>query len=404
MTTAQTARPATEATATSTTAPGTGLAAVITQPPASETPRRLRRYQLASAVAVLLLGVVGVAQIGQLRAEMAAAPAVGAQHVRIGEISGSISAAGNQAAADLLAGSDSGRSVRSLGDAANGLVAAAAAEPARADAVGTINTELVRYGQLVATGQFDQAATLFNESLQPGLDALSQSLSDAAAKTTWWTSGWLSFGVGLVVLVGLCWMSYQVAQRSHRVLNAGLAAAIVTTVAITGLAAAATPVSGGATGADSALVQSSSQLTSAQLQSDAATRALLDAIRNKRWDKAAKDAFAAADKQADGSLSAGLGQQYSSVQAARKTVTVALTAGDWAKAATLVSGDGDLAGAEEALAAEITDQRASLGTSTTSDSSRGSLLFFFEIGAAIIALAGAFLSVRGLQTRIEEYR
>ena len=137
------------------------------------------------------------------------------------------------------AGSPSDQSAP-LAQVAGLVVAAAAAAPARAEVLGSINSDLLQYGQLLSAGAFDRAEELRSSSLQPALDGLGAQSADGG-QAVWWTSPYLSLGLGLVVLVGLGWLSYQVAQRSHRILNTGLVAAIVATVAIAGLAAAGNP-------------------------------------------------------------------------------------------------------------------------------------------------------------------
>ena len=89
---------------------------------------------------------------------------------------------------------------------------------------------------------------------------------------------------------------------------------------------------------------------------------------------------------------------------ARHQVIVAAVADP--KVGALAARRADTAQVYDAAAAEraITDRRAVLGSSTTSDSAAEALLLLFQAGTAVLALAGAFLAVRGLQTRIEEYR
>lgn len=403
-----TATPAAQTTQGAAAAPappkGAELSVPVVQPAASHTPRSLRRYQLVAAVAVLILGLLAVAQLTQLRTALSAAPALGIQHVRLGEVSAAVSAAGNRAAADALAGSGTLQSAGSIATAAGLLVSVAAAEPSQAEAISAINADLVGYGQLLATGDFDKAELLADGSIQPALDKLSQQLSAQAVPDSWWTSPLAAIGLGVLVLAALVWISYQVAQRSHRVLNLGLAVAIVAVVAISGLAAGGTPVSAGAQQGGRSVVDASAQLTSAQLQADAATRTLLDAARLKKWDKTAQEAFAKTDQQAADGFTEELATRYAALQGARKPVTAALAAGDWATAANLLTRDDSLAGASTSLTDDITEQRAALGASTTTDSAADALLLLFEAGCAILALTGALLAVRGLQTRIEEYR
>lgn len=400
MTTADATRPSSQ---TGTTQPGAELTAAAGQPPTSDTPRRLRGYQLVTAVAVLLLGLIGVGQLTGLRSQLSVAPTVGVQHVRLGELSGTISLAGSQAAADALAGARGDTATASLAKAAGLLVEAAAAEPDQAEAISTINADLLRYGQLLSSAQFDAADEVRTSSLQPAIDTLGEKLS-SAAQSPWWTSPWISLGFGAIVLVGLCWMSFQVAQRSHRVLNSGLVAAIVATVAISGLAAGGTPVSDGTGLSSGSVIESSTQLTGAQLQADAATRILQDAARQKRWDKAAQDAFSTADTKAADGFVDETADRYAKLQGTRKAVTVALASGNWGKASTLLGTASEVADAEAALANGITDQRAVLRADAAADTQTDNLLFAFEVGAAVLALGGAFLGSRGLQTRIEEYR
>ena len=404
MTAAATTAAATPAAPAAAPATGAELSIPVVQPPASHTPRTLRRYQLIAAVAVLILGLLAVIQLTQLRTALSAAPALGVQHVRLGEVSAALSAAGNSAAADALAGSRTLQSAPLIAEAAGLLVAVAAAEPSEAAAISAINADLVRYGQLLATGEFEKAAALADDSIQPALDQVSQRLSAQAIPDLWWTSPLAAIGVGVLVLAALAWISYRVAQRSHRVVNVGLAVAMLAVVAISGLAAAGTPVSAGAQQGGRSVVDASAQLTGAQLQADAATRALLDSARLKKWDKTAQEAFATADQQAADGFSDKTADLYAKLQGARKPVTTALAAGDWARATTLLTRDAGLAGAATALTEDITDRRAALGSSTTTDSAAEALLLLFQAGTAVLALAGAFLAVRGLQTRIEEYR
>jgi hypothetical protein len=380
-----------------------GLVSVAGKPAVSATPRALRRYQLISSMVLLVLGLLAVVQLAQLRTELGAAPAAGAQHVRLGEVAAAVSAAGNSAAADAAAGTTSERSSQSLAQAAQVLIAAASTDAGRADQLGSLNAAVLQYGQLLAAGQFDQAEQLRGQSIQPTLDSLGADVS-AESDAAWWTSPWLAIGLGALALGALIWVSYRVALRSHRVLNAGLLAAAVGVIAIAGLAAGGTPVSGGAGVAGDAVVQSSSSLTSAQLQSDAATRVLLDAVRAKRWDKAAQSAYNQADQQASDGLAGDLADRYSALQEARKPLVQALAAGDWSKAAGRLAASSDLAAADTALFEAIAAQRADLSAAASADSTSDALLLLFEAGAGALALAGAFLSVRGLQTRIEEYR
>jgi hypothetical protein len=392
-------------------------------PRPSRTPQLLRRVQAAAALAVLIFGGVGALLISGLRTDQDAAPQIDAQYARIGEVQTRLLGAATLATEGVIKGNggttdSAAQAVSRVGEAVGLLVEAATARPQDAPALTSISREVTVYGMLLkaadqrdaksAQAQLTLAANQLDNNVLPDLDRLRGSLSVEASATS---SGltWVMPVLGLLVLALLGWTSWLVAQRSHRVLNIGLIAAVVAVVVtgwITIEAQQATERAANESrttqfAAVSALHEASAQVDIAR---NLQTRSLLAKAWTAADAEAVDAALTAADKATEPAKASAILGTYRTAEAALATL---MAKGDWPGATKLALSTDKVAVAPTAARFQqaISDARV-VATTAAADAAtevRNSLPW--QLAAVILAaLVGAGMVIAGLAQRLVEYR
>ena len=394
----------------------------IAPPVPSRTPRLLQRLQVVVALAVLIAGAMSTWVIADLRGDLASAPNLAQQYARLGEVQHDLSAAARLAKVSVILGeaADGANAAAAIDQvvAASGLLVESAKErPQDAAALQAIGGDTLRYSLTLASavGSPRTQALPRLAVAQKQLDALLGQLDDlqaqlaAEADARPWSQGtpavWL---VCLAMAAVVVWASWLVAQRSHRVVNLGLAAAVVALLSMIGITAAA---QGAAVSASEA--SRSTQFarvvntTAAVRHLDAAQQVLTTAVLTQTWDATAQANTTTEVKSATAAASKENLTGLSSFTNARDSLDTQMSKGEW-KAATSALTDTakkSLSGAAQAVrdnARSVSDGAVTIASAAPT-SARATLVVQLVL-VIVVALVGAALGVLGLYQRLTEYR
>ena len=394
----------------------------IAPPVPSRTPWLLQRLQVVVALAVLIAGAMSAWVIADLRGDLASAPNLAQQYARLGEVQHDLSAAARLAKVSVILGeAASGANATAAIDqvvAASGLLVESAKDrPQDAEALQAIGGDTLRYSLTLASAVGSPRAQALPRLAvaQKQLDALLGQLDDlqaqlaAEADARPWSQGtpavWL---VCLAMVAVVVWASWVVAQRSHRVVNLGLAAAVVALLALLSITAAAQGAAISASDTSRSTQFSRVVNTSAAVQHlDAAQQVLTTAVLTQTWDAAAranqtrevKSATVAANKENLTGLS--------TFTDARDALDTQMSKGEWKAAATALTDTAkkSLSGAAQTVrdtARDVSDSAVTVASSAPT-SARATLVIQLVL-VILIALVGAALGVLGLYQRLREYR
>lgn len=394
-------------------------------PPPSRTPVLFRRLQAVAAAGLIVLGVAAALIVSGLRADLATAPAVAEQYARLGQVNSLLIEADTLTARSILQrGAAAGRDAAEAADArlvqaAGLLVEAAATRPADTAALAGISQSVVAYGQQLraasAAGEDAAAASLrtadevLETRIQPDLDQLQAQLTAESDRDYTAGLGWIMPVLAIGVAGALVWMSWVVAQRSHRVVNPGLVGALVAALVVAGVtiaaqqsAASAVEASRGAALDDVATVS----MGSTQLR--ASERITIRATIDREWGEsqengteAALTATAAAVNQ-HGSL-----PSLAAYRDANDAAISLLEKGDWTGATKLVvaTGDESLSSAAEEWATAASDvTQEQVHSAAEAAASTNDTLLAQLVVVILAALGGAVLALVGFAQRLREYR
>lgn len=419
--TSETQSPATQAAPLAVT-PTTGSAEGFAPPTPSRTPRLLRQVQVVAALVVGLITALGVWAVLDLRADVAAAPSVVDQYVRVGQIERGLIEAGNQATLAVIntetaSGSHATASMAQLTEVSSLLVAAAQARPSDGPQLQQLAAYVMTYSQqlggvtgLTKTDATARLATADDQlsQLRAGLAQLQgELLSDATAGSWAQNLAWMVVA-SLVALAVLAWLSWLVARRTHRVLNLGLVAALVA-VLVTLAFAVSAQGSAGTAGelARGTELQRMVNVANGTTQLAVARQMQLRAVLQQNWGAAEQDeystAFAAASAAADkDDALPGL----NGFKDAHTKLADLLSKSDWPAAAKLVldDADGSLAAAAtrfDDAAARASTEAVQAATDATAQAQRELLVPLMVIIA--VGILGALFAVLGIAQRIKEY-
>ena len=405
------------------TAPASSAAPEFVPPPPSRTPQLLRRLQAAAALTLLILGGVGGLLIAELRADLDSAPQLAAQYARLGEVNTQLLEAGTLATEGVLQGNGSPteRAVLAAGRVASAsslLVEAATARPQDAGALSGLNRGLTIYASALraadgrdaktAQGLLDKAAQQLDKELLPDLAALQAALStEANASTPAWI--FVMPVLGLAAAGFLLWTSWLVAQKTRRVLNIGLVAAIVAVLVISWITIAAQQATATAA-AESRGTQFArvSGLTEASRQLGTARRLQTSALLARSWSSAQAKAVTAAMDAAGRSLDFNTGTTHlATYRQAEQQLAALMAKADWQAATTLALGTGKAGVTAQAtqFQTSVSETRATVtqeAAAVTGEVRAG--LPWQLAGVILAALAGAAMAVAGLAQRLAEYR
>jgi hypothetical protein len=235
-----------------TPAPG-AVATAEQQKPTRDTPQLLRLLSTGLILAGVIFALVGALTFAYLAYSLHRAEADAAQLIRVQKIETNLLAADATATNAFLVGGLEPPAQRAAYDeaiAVTGTLIAEAAEsqPADADALAALNTEIVNYAAAIEQARANNrqgfpigAQYLRNASAGlradalPILDNLVSANSDRAAGEMSAAVGWIFLVVGMLVLAALVAAQVWLAQRFRRYLNPGLvAASVVIIVALIG--------------------------------------------------------------------------------------------------------------------------------------------------------------------------
>ena len=392
-------------------------------PPPSRTLQLLRRLQAAAALTLLILGGVGALLLSELRTDLDSAPQLAAQYARLGEIHTQLLEAGTLATEGVLQGSGgpTDRAVLAAGRVASAsslLVEAATARPQDAEALSGLNRGLTIYASglraadgrdsTTAQGLLGKAGQQLDKELLPDLAALQAALStEASASAPAWI--FVMPVLGLAAAGFLVWTSWLVAQKTRRVLNIGLVAAIVAVLVISWITVAAQQATATAA-AESRVTQFArvSALTGASSQLGTARRLQTAALLSRSWSSAQAKAVTAALDAAGKSLDFNTGTTHlATYRKAEQQLAALMATADWqaANALALTTGKAGVAAQATQFQKSVSETRATVtqeAASVTEEVRAG--LPWQLAGVILAALAGAGMAVAGLAQRLAEYR
>ena len=395
-------------------------AAEFPVPQRSRTPRLLQRLQLAVALVLLVGGALTAWMITDLRADLATAPVLAEQYARLGQVRHNLNSAADLAARSVLAGEKAdGEKARAasaaLGTAAGTLVDAAQARPEDAAALKALSTDMLGYAQLLgsaAGAPRAQALPLLTQAdarlatLLDGVAGVQSGLAEQAAARPLSQNNALVLWPAILLLGVVVWVSWQVARRSHRVLNLGLAGAALAVVLV-----ASVGLNAQNTAASASQVSRATQFThvatlaTAVDELDHAQRVLTTATLEQAWSDTAsgeyQDAFTAASRAAATEKLPSL----KGFDTAAKDLVGLLEKRDWAGAAkVLTAGQGLDAVASDVRAKAADKTGTALATATAEPEAARTTLLIELVLVVVLALAGAALGALGLARRLQEYR
>lgn len=400
------------------TATGTGL---VKAPPPSETGIILRRCRIASILAVLLVGVVATIQLSQLRTDLASAPGLVGQYARLGTIHQSLLTAGTAATTAVLTGKDDGSTDAALAQAAGDIVVAAQQNPGDSTGLAQVNALVLRYGQQLhaaitskdratATTALASADILLDRDLSKARTGLQQQIRQQATTQSWAGTPVLTPLLALVCIAGVAWAGYLTARRTYRVVNLGVAAAVIAVAVMLACSVSAIWMANAAS-VDSrqTRLDEAASLCEFGVQFGLAQRAQTQTVLLQQGSSMAEytDAMTVAGRAAASLDDPLLHTRLTGFEQANKAFAAAVAAPDWTTAGRLLlsTDKGSLAVTGKQVttraAAALTEQVASAQSAPREAGDRllGPIVLIVVMTAAAVAALGW-----GLGQRVKEYR
>jgi hypothetical protein len=387
--------------------------------PRSQTPRRLRRFQMIAVAVLVAVGVLGAVGCVQLREELASGPSAVAQNTRLGTVEYELITARNLTARHLLAPSANTEQALTdtLAGASTQLTAAAAAQPADATALDAINSQLLAYSYQLQTARaattdqdgqdaLAKADRILDQSLSVQLAQLRATQSARAASAPFWI--WAGLAAALFLLI---WINIALARLSRRFINLGMIGATVCLLAVGGVVGLANVKVASATNTSAAALSNSAEVINTRLTLATIDRALLKGVQQRSWTLAeftqVTDSIRTANKSAN--VVKGLGTSFSAQAKVASTVMEEVNSTLWAKewdaADKILSTQGSQAQALSGFDQQVANLSTDQATQTSNAASNAAaLLLVGAFGSAALALVGAVLAIWGLNRRLVEYR
>ena len=400
---------------------GTSTLGVPTPVP-SRSPQLLRRLQVVVALALLIAGALSVWVVTDLRGDLASAPNLAEQYARLGQVQHSLSAAARLADQSVLLGesADGANATAAIDQVvhASGLLVEAAKErPQDADAVQAIGGNVLRFSLVLSSAvgapQAQALPRLATAQTQLGdllgqIDQLQAQLATEAAGRPWSQSTPAVALAGVAMAAVVAWVAWVVARRSHRVLNLGLAAAVIALFVVIGLTATAQDVAANASQASrSTQFTHVVNTTNAVRHLDAAQQVLTTAVLTQAWNATTKNTYALEFTAASAAARVEGLPQPNDVDTAKEALATRMNQGNWKAATTnlLDTGSDGLSAAADAFrtSASTASDGAVADAAAAPTDARASLVAELVLIVAV-ALAGAALGVLGLFQRLREYR
>jgi hypothetical protein len=395
------------------------------------TPGRMRLYMALGVVAAIVLGAVSANALLSSQAAVERAANNTAQVVRAQSIHVDLLRADAVATnAFLIGGLETPESRARYQDAmsrvATGVAEAAAAQPADGAALGALSQQVQAYAALVEQARTNnrlglpvgaqyltQASAGLRADAIPIINAVVAANEQRARDEFDRSNSSLQLAVGLLALIGLVAIAVWLARRTHRYLNGRLTGAIAlllvalvfTLVQVAGVGSATRAVANGDFGQTVTLAEATTSANDARAnESLTLIRRGSGAANEKSWkadDRAVRAALA------DVSDSETLTSQWSDYAGVHQQVRELDDNGQWDKAVAM-STDPSAKGSDGTFTTfdtAVTQARDSAGKAAVARLGElGRTAPIAAIGVALAALLAAWLVVRGIGQRIEEYR
>ena len=394
------------------------------------TPGRMRLFGVLGVLAAIVLGAVSANALLSSQAAVERAANNTAQVVRAQSIHVDLLRADAVATnAFLIGGLESPESrdryQQAMSRVASGIAQAAAAQPADGTALGALSQQVQTYTALV-----EQARTNNRLGLPVGAQYLTQASAglraDAIPITTAIvdtneqraqdefarSNSSLQLAIGLVALIGLVAIAVWLAKRTHRYLNGRLTAAIAlllaalvfTLVQVAAVGSATRAVADGSFGQTVTLAEATTAANDARAnESLTLIRRGSGASNEASWkadDTAVRNALSGVDDEP-------LADKWGDYKAVHEQVRELDDNGQWDKAVAM-STDPSAKGSDGTFTTfdtAVTQARDAAGKEAVErlDGLAGTAPVA-ALGVALAALLAAWLVVRGIGQRIEEYR
>jgi hypothetical protein len=393
------------------------------------TPGRMRLYAVLGVVAAVVLGAVCAnallsSQSAVERAANNTAQVVRAQSIHVDLLRADAIATNAFLVGGLESPASRARYEAAMGRVATGIAEAAAAQPADGAALGALSEQVQTYAVLVEQGRTNNrlglpvgAQYLTQASAGLRADAIPivaavVSANEARADDEFGRStAVLQLAIGLLALIGLVAIAVWLAKRTHRYLNVSLTAAVAillvalvfTLLQVIGIGSAARAV------ADGAFTQTVALADATTAANDARANESLTLIRrgSGQSNEKAWRADDAAVRKALGSTHPTLLATWGRYADVHTTVRRLDDNGRWddavarSTASTAQGSDGTFTRFDS----DVTAARDDAGKKAVAQlSGLGGAAPFAAVAVAIAALLAAWLVVRGIGQRIEEYR
>ena len=394
------------------------------------TPGRMRLYMALGVLAAIVLGAVGAnallsSQAAVERAANNTAQVVRAQSIHVDLLRADAVATNAFLIGGLETPESRARYQDAMSRAAAGVAEAAAAQPADGTALGALSQQVQTYAALV-----EQARTNNRLGLPVGAQYLTQASAGlradaipiitavvdaneerARAEFDRSNSSW-QLAIGLVALIGLVTIAIWLAKRTHRYLNGSLTAAIAlllvalvfTLVQVAGVGSATRAVADGSFGQTVTLAEATTAAN------DARANESLTLIRRGSG-KANEDSWKADDVTVRNALTGvhdtTLADKWGAYKEVHEQVRDLDDNGHWEDAVAM-STDASAKGSDGTFTTfdvAVTQARDAAGKDAV-DRLQGlaGTAPVAALGVALAALLAAWLVVRGIGQRIEEYR
>ena len=394
------------------------------------TPGRMRLYMALGVLAAVVLGAISANALLSSQAAVARAANNTAQVVRAQSIHVDLLRADAVATnAFLIGGLETPESRARYQDAmsrvATGVAEAAAAQPADGTALGALSEQVQTYAALVEQARTNnrlglpvgaqyltQASAGLRADAIPIISAVVAANEQRARDEFDRSNSSLQLAVGLLALIGLVAIAVWLAKRTHRYLNGRLTGAIAlllvalvfTLVQVAGVGSATKAVADGDFGQTVTLAEATTSANDARAnESLTLIRRGSGASNEALWktdDKAVRSALGQVDDS-------GLTSMWGDYTAVHQQVRSLDDNGQWDKAVAM-STDPSAKGSDGTFTTfdtAVTQARDAAGKAAVErlDGLAGSAPIA-AIGVALAALLAAWLVVRGIGQRIEEYR
>ncbi|MEO6999525.1 MAG: hypothetical protein ABI112_15705 [Terracoccus sp.] len=395
------------------------------------TPGRMRLFGLLAVVAALVLGSVSVTALlaSQNAVERAAnntSQVVLAQSLHVDLLRADAIATNAFLVGGLEPPASRQAYEAAMASAAKGIAQGSAAQPADAEALGVLSTQLQQYAALVEQARTNnrsglpigaqylkQASAGLRSDAIPTVSAIVSANEERARAEFDRSNSSLQLAFGVVAFIALIGVAVWLARRTHRYVNVSLTAGIV--LLLVGLVVASVTIG--------SISQATKQVATGTYEravalADVRTYAN-DARANESLTLIARGsgqaneaAWKNANTQVEGILSKDdslkyLETQWTAYAQSHAAIRALDDGGNWDKAVTAAtqSGPGSASAQFTAFDTSVNEARdVAAGSAVSQLQSVGGSAPWFALAIGLATLAACWLVIRGIGQRIEEYR